>query len=101
LSYKIIFPEQEIYMRLQGRAREAFERLVLEHPTASKEELFELFQIAVESDARVRESLTHRIFDDMREFDPSRAMYVIGLVKGDHPEAIVAVKLLLSQMRKQ
>jgi hypothetical protein len=88
-------------MRLQGRAREAFEQLVQKHATASKEELFELFQIVVESDALVRESLTQRIFDDMKEFDPSRAMYVMGLVKGDHPEAVVAVKLLLSQMRRQ
>ena len=41
-------------MRLQGRAREAFEQLVRKHATASKEELFELFQIVVESDALVR-----------------------------------------------
>ena len=73
-------------MRLQGRAKEAFEQLVQDHPTASREELFELFQIVVESDARVWESLTQRIFDDMREFDPRRASYVMGLVKGDHPD---------------
>ncbi len=88
-------------MNLQGRAREAFEQLVREHPTATKEELFELFQIVVESDVRVRESLTQRIFDNMKEFDPGRASHVMGLVKRDHPEAVAAVKFLLSQMRRQ
>lgn len=88
-------------MALQGRAREAFERLMQEHPNATREELFELFQIVVEADARVHESLTLRIFDDMKEFDPSRASYVIGLVKSNHPEAPAAVRALLSQMRKQ
>jgi hypothetical protein len=101
LSDKVNFPEQEIYMRLQGRAREAFEQLVRKHATASKEELFELFQVVVESDALVRESLTQGIFDDMKKFDPGRAMYVMGLVNVDHPEAVAAVKLLLSQMRRQ
>jgi len=74
---------------------------VQDHPTASREELFELFQIVVESDARVWESLTQRIFDDMREFDPRRASYVMGLMKGDHPDAVAAIKLLLSHMRRQ
>ena len=88
-------------MNLQGRAREAFEQLVRENPTATREKLFKLFQIVVESDARVRDSLTSKIFDDMNEFDPGRASYVMGLVKRDHPEAVAAVKLLLSQMRRQ
>jgi hypothetical protein len=88
-------------MRLQGRAKEAFEQLVQDHPTASREELFELFQIVVASDARVWESLTQRIFDDMREFDPKRASYVMGLVNGDHPDAVAAIRLLLSHMRRQ
>jgi hypothetical protein len=52
-------------------------RLMQEHPKATREELFELFQIVVEGDSRVHESLTLRIFDDMKEFDPSRASYVI------------------------
>jgi len=60
---------------LQGRAREAFGRLMQEHPNATREELFELFQIVVEADARVHESLALRIFGDMKEFDPSRASY--------------------------
>lgn len=67
-------------MGLQGRAREAFERLMQENPNA-----FELFQIVVEADARVHESLTLRIFGDMKEFDPSRVSYVIGLVKAIIP----------------
>lgn len=88
-------------MNLQGRAKEAFEQLVREQPTATKEELFELFQILVESDARVRESLTQKIFEDMKEFDPQRANYVTGLVNRNHPDAVAAVEALLSQMRRQ
>ena len=87
-------------MRLQGRAKEAFEQLVKDHPTATREELFELFQIVVESDAGVWESLTHGIFDDMREFDARRASYVMSLVKGDHPDAVAATRLLLIHMRR-
>ena len=87
-------------MNLRGQAREAFDLLAREHPK-TKEQLFKLFQIVVESDARVRDSLTQSIFDDMKEFDPGRASYVMDLVKCDHPEAIAAVKLLLSQMRRQ
>jgi hypothetical protein len=88
-------------MNLRGQAREAFDQLAREHPTATKEQLFKLFQIVVESDARVRDNLTQSIFDDMKEFDPGRASYVMDLVKCDHPDAVAAVKLLLSQMRRQ
>ncbi len=54
-------------MNLRGQARKAFDQLAREHPTATKEQLFKLFQIVVESDARVRDSLTQSIFDDMKE----------------------------------
>ena len=53
----------------------------------------------MESDARVRDSITQSIFDDMQDFDPGRASYVMDLVKCDHPEAVAVVKRLLSQMR--
>ena len=98
---RAISQELGVTLNLQGRAREAFEQLVRENPTATKEKLFELFQMVVESDARVRDSLTQRIFDEMKEFDPERARYVMDLVKRDHPAAVVAVKILLSQMRRQ
>jgi len=40
-----------------------------------------------------------RIFDDMKEFDPGRASYVIGLVKSNLLEAPATEKAILRQMR--
>lgn len=88
-------------MRLHGKAKEALEQLMREHRCASKEELLELFQIIVEDDPRVRESLEQNVFDDMIAFDPDRARNVIDLIGNDHFEAIDALKSLLTEMRRQ